>query len=123
MTRSATIARQDGLLQEYCNGNRQLVGARPDGLQQEYCNGNQQLVGARPDGRLQEYCDGNQQLVGAGPDGRCLYKYQSECHVPNEQELSERHATVSIQRLAAEVFWDRRGADPGLGRASDHMPV
>ena len=25
MTRSATIARQDGLLQEYCNGNQQLV--------------------------------------------------------------------------------------------------
>ena len=66
MTRSATIARQDGLLQEYCNGNQQLVGARPD--------------------------------------GRCLYKYQSECHVPNEQELSERHATVSIQGLAADVF-------------------
>jgi hypothetical protein len=25
------IARQDGLLQEYCNGNQYFVGARPDG--------------------------------------------------------------------------------------------
>ena len=59
---------------------------------------------ARQDG-LQQDADYHCNIpVGARPDGRCLYRYQSDCHAPNEQELFERHATVSIQGLAADVY-------------------
>ncbi len=55
-------------------------------------------------GLLQEYYNGNQQLVGARPDGRCLQRYPSDCHVFNEYKPPQRHATVSFQRFAANVY-------------------
>ena len=59
---------------------------------------------ARQDGLQQVANYRHNTFVGARPDGRCLQSYPSECHVFNECKLPERHAAVSIQRLAAYVY-------------------